>query len=256
MDFARTVALGDGWTRPPDILITQDPNGLALTLGLIVKEVPFLLLMVLAALGQIPQEQSLKTSLSLGHSRVSGWLVSVFPSVYAQIRLPVYVVLAYSMSVVDVALILGPTTPSTLSVQIVKWMGDPDLNMRLTGAAAALLQLALVIFALLVWRLAEWGVKRIGILWIERGVKGLFDGPGRAAGFALGSLTAIFVLFGVGRAHRLVICRVLGISRRAERIYPSKLGASRGECDANTWANLSHRNGRNARFACFCGWLS
>jgi putative thiamine transport system permease protein len=32
----------------------------------------------------------------------------------------VYVVIAYSMSIVDVAVILGPSTPPTLSVQIVK----------------------------------------------------------------------------------------------------------------------------------------
>ncbi|MEE2637365.1 MAG: ABC transporter permease, partial [Acidobacteriota bacterium] len=34
-----------GWDRPPDLLIVQDPSGLALMFGLITKEVPFLLLM-------------------------------------------------------------------------------------------------------------------------------------------------------------------------------------------------------------------
>lgn len=186
-----------GWERPPDLLITQDPWGFALVLGLVVKEVPFLLLMTLAALGQIPHEQRLNTSLSLGHGRVSGWLVSVFPSVYAQIRLPVYVVLAYSMSVVDVALILGPTTPSTLSVQIVGWMGDPDLTKRLTGAAAALLQLGLVLGALLLWRLGEALVRLLGLLWVEQGVKSRFDPAGRAAALGLGLLSALTVLFGL-----------------------------------------------------------
>ena len=41
-----------GWSQPPDLLILNDPLGLALTAGLIAKEVPFLLLMALAALPQ------------------------------------------------------------------------------------------------------------------------------------------------------------------------------------------------------------
>ena len=106
--------------------------------GLTVKEMPFLLLMALAALGQVDGTRKMRVAAALGYGRIGGWLKTVFPAVYAQIRLPVYVVLAYSMSVVDVALILGPSTPPTLSVQIVKWMGDPDLAMRLTAAAAAL----------------------------------------------------------------------------------------------------------------------
>ena len=38
--------------RPPDIVVVNDPMGLTLTLGLVIKEVPFLLLMSLAALPQ------------------------------------------------------------------------------------------------------------------------------------------------------------------------------------------------------------
>ena len=124
-----------GWERPPDLLIVQDSWGLALAAGMIAKEVPFLLLMTLAALGQSDATRSLQVAQALGYGRVTGWLKIVFPQVYAQIRLPVYVVLAYAMSVVDVAVILGPNTPPTLSVQIVRWMGDPDLAMRLQASA-------------------------------------------------------------------------------------------------------------------------
>jgi putative thiamine transport system permease protein len=183
-----------GWARPPDLLIVQDPAGLAMTAGLVTKEVPFLLLMTLAALGQVQQHQRLKTARSLGYDRVTGWLKSVFPAVYRQIRLPVYVVLAYSMSVVDVALILGPTRPPSLSVQIVEWMGDPDLSMRLTAAAAALLQLGLVIGALGLWRLAEIGAACLGRAWIETGQRGGPDPALRIGGIGLGALSAAATL--------------------------------------------------------------
>ena len=43
-----------GWETPPDIALVQGPYGIALTLGLVIKEMPFLLLMTFAALGQIP----------------------------------------------------------------------------------------------------------------------------------------------------------------------------------------------------------
>ena len=39
-----------GWDTPPDLLILNDPMGIALTLGLVAKEVPFLMLMALAIL--------------------------------------------------------------------------------------------------------------------------------------------------------------------------------------------------------------
>ena len=137
-----------GMDRPPDWLVVQDPGGLALIAGLVAKEVPFLLLMSIAALGQTDARRAATVARSLGHGREAGWLRAVFPRLYAQIRLPVYVVLAYSMTVVDVAAILGPTTPPPLSVQIVRWMNDPDLALRLRAAAGAVVQLALVAAAL------------------------------------------------------------------------------------------------------------
>ncbi len=122
-----------GWERPPDLLVVNDPWGVALTLGLVAKEVPFLFLMTLAALGQIDSERRMRVARTLGHDRIAAWFLAVFPAVYAQIRLPVYAVLAFSTSVVDVALILGPSRPSTLAVQILHWTADPDLSQAYCG---------------------------------------------------------------------------------------------------------------------------
>lgn len=186
-----------GWDRPPDLLIVQDTWGLTMTLGLIIKEVPFLLLITLAALGQADAQRSVTISQALGYERVTGWLKTVFPRVYAQIRPPVYVVLAYSMSVVDVAVILGPNTPPSLSVQIVKWMSDPDLAMRLEGAAGALLQLALVVGALVFWRLGEVVVASLGKRWIAAGSRGKFDPVVARMALLAGAVSALTVLLGL-----------------------------------------------------------
>ncbi|MCU0912425.1 MAG: ABC transporter permease subunit [Rhodobacteraceae bacterium] len=188
-----------GWDRPPDLLIVQDPGGLALTLGLVVKEVPFLLLMALAALTQARATERLTLARALGYRRATGWLKTVLPAVYRQIRLPVYAVLAYSMSVVDVALILGPSTPPTLAVQTVRWMADPDLSMRFQAAAAAMLQVMLVLVALALWRLGEAAVAGAGRRWAASGGRGhpAAEALVRGAGLGLGALSATAVLAGL-----------------------------------------------------------
>lgn len=187
-----------GWVRPPDLLIVHDPLGLAMTLGLVTKELPFLLLMTLAALPQTQAPQSRQIAAALGYGRLTGWLKTTFPRVYAQIRLPVYAVLAYSMSVVDVALILGPNTPPPLSVQVMRWMTDPDLALRLPAAAAACLQLALVVGALGVWRLGEYLTARLGRRWIAMGTRGQTEPALHVLSFGLGTICALAILAGLG----------------------------------------------------------
>src|SRR4051812_2284949 len=96
-----------GWARPPDLATVNDPMGLALVLGLMVKEVPFLLLMTVAALNQVRADRTLTVARTMGYGPVTAWGKTVLPLVYPQLRLPVYAVLAFSASVVDMALILG-----------------------------------------------------------------------------------------------------------------------------------------------------
>lgn len=186
-----------GWDQPPDWLIVQDPMGFALIAGLVTKEVPFLLLMTLAALPQVDATRSLTLAQALGYGRVTGWLKTVFPRLYRQIRLPVYVVLAYSMSVVDVAIILGPNTPPTLSVQILRWMSEPDIAMRMQAAAGALVQFGLVLAALIIWRLGEWLVGALGRLSIQKGTRKYAERPLRIAGFTAGAISTLAIVLGL-----------------------------------------------------------
>jgi putative thiamine transport system permease protein len=111
--------------------------------------------MILAALPQTDAQRRLAVAASLGYGRIAGIALTVLPGLYAQIRLPVYAVLAYAMTCVDMAMILGPSLPPSLSVQVAIWAGEPTLTLRGLAAAGALLQLALVIGAIAGWRLAE-----------------------------------------------------------------------------------------------------
>ncbi len=180
-----------GWTAPPDLLILNDPAGLALILGLMAKEVPFLLLMALAALPQTDAQRRLMVAQSLGYGQVWGFALTVLPALYRQLRLPVYAVLTYAMTAVEMALILGPSLPPTLSVQITHWMTDPGLAQRPIAASAALLQLALVCLALLSWHLAERLAKPVLLSMAGRGLRGCaVDAALRGMAWAAGGLLA------------------------------------------------------------------
>ncbi|WP_430511300.1 ABC transporter permease [Pannonibacter phragmitetus] len=147
----RLAAPLTGITRPPDILIPHDPWGLAMVAGLVIKETPFLFLVTLAALPQVDLAGARRLSASFGYGRVAGFVYLLWPALYRQIRFAVYAVIAYSTSVVDVALILGPNLPGTLATRLVDWMNDPDLSVRFLASAGALAQLAVTLLALLVW---------------------------------------------------------------------------------------------------------
>jgi len=156
--IARLASPGlTGWERPPDLLIVQDPWGLSLIAGLVIKEIPFLLLMSLAALPQLDPERRVAMARSLGYRPTLAWWKVVAPSLYPLIRLPVFAVIAYASSVVDVAMILGPTLPPTLAVSILAWFSDPDLDQRFMASAGAILQLGVTATALAIW----WGLERL-----------------------------------------------------------------------------------------------
>jgi putative thiamine transport system permease protein len=154
--LARVVSpWATGWTRPPDILILNDPYGVAMTLGLIAKEVPFLFLMTLAALNRPHIQNYFKAGTGLGYGRMATFFLVVLPQTYPLIRLPMLAVIAYATSVVDVAEILGPTTPRPLAPQLIVWMNDPDLSMRLMASAGALLQLCVSAGAIIAFLILE-----------------------------------------------------------------------------------------------------
>lgn len=159
----------NGLSSPPDVLIVNDYWGLAMSAGLIIKEIPFLLLMSLAALPQIEPDKRVAIARSLGYRPCRAWLMTVVPALYPLIRLPVYAVIAFASATVDVSLILGPSLPHTLSVMVLQWFNDPDLGYRFVAAAGALLQLGVTLGALLLWRLLEGLAAWLGRRWISRG---------------------------------------------------------------------------------------
>lgn len=191
-----------GFTVPPDVATIQDPWGAALVVGLLLKELPFLLIVILAALNQIPVEQQMRAGRALGYGQGIVWVKVIAPQVYRQIRLPLYVVLAFSISVVDMALVLAPTNPPPLAVLAFRWFMSPDIARYMPAAAAAILQLLLAAGLIGLWRLGEQGAARIGLWWTMRGGRGLASEPGLRFAAALG---VIVLVLGFGSLAALAV---------------------------------------------------
>lgn len=176
---------------PPDWQLVPESEGLTLALGLFLKETPFLFIAMVMALAQIKPAPILLMARTLGYRDHIAWVKLVLPRLYPLIRFPVLAVLAYGLSVVDMALILGPRTPATLPVLILRWANDPDIDQRFLAAAAALLQLLLVAAAILLWWLGECVIGHILRHWRTNGAR---DWPKGLAAAGLLVLRGVCVL--------------------------------------------------------------
>jgi len=141
--LARLVAAPLGWAAPPDVATVHDPAGLALIAALVLKEVPFLLWTVVASWRRAGQqavaERQLQIAATMGYGAVRAWWRVLWPQWLPRLALPVAAVWAYGLTVVDMALVLGPTTPPTLAVLAWQWLLDAEPARNAMGAAAALL---------------------------------------------------------------------------------------------------------------------
>lgn len=129
-----------------------DELGLGIVLALIVKEVPFILLMALSVMSQPLIKEKINgyfnVGVSLGYSSISVFFTLILPVLYPQIRLPLLAVLVFAVSNVEIPLILGPNNPSTLAVAVLHWFNHIDLSMRLMASAAAVVQVGVAAVAI------------------------------------------------------------------------------------------------------------
>ncbi|WP_318492478.1 ABC transporter permease [Photobacterium leiognathi] len=173
-------------------LIIQDPYGLGLILVLALKETPFLLLMSISVLKQLNVQQTEQVAASLGYNRAQTWFKCVFPQWLSKLRFAIFAVIAYGVSVVDVAQIVGPTNPPTFAVLVWQWFSDPDLQLMPRTAAGAIMLFALGSLLLAVAFCIEWLLTKGINQWLWSGRKA-FRLPGKSVFVLLVSLTALII---------------------------------------------------------------
>jgi len=181
-----------GFTMPPDWIILNDPAGISLTIALVIKEFPFLIMVTMGALGQLDIKNTLLVGRALGYSKEQIWMKILIPRLYPHLRLSIFAVIAYSLSVVDMAIILGPSSPPSLAVLILKWFNDPDVSFKLLASAGSLFLFVIVLLSILCVYLMEKSAGFFLRPWITNGKRRSFLALFKSVIFFMGICIIIF----------------------------------------------------------------
>lgn len=154
------------WEVPPPWLTVQDPWGLGLIAALTAKELPFLLWAAGTQLlrGDVQHRLAAEHRIAqtLGYTSSRAFWHVVWPQLASRMVWPLLAVLAYGLTVVDMAIVIGPASPPPLAVLAWQWLQDADPEVNAQGAAAgALLAFTVTVCAALAVLLH----KRVAPLW-------------------------------------------------------------------------------------------
>lgn len=223
--MARLVVGGDA---PPQWITVQDPWGVTLTLALALKELPFLLTAGLAVLsrGDAALRAQCRAAASLGHAPGSAFLRVVLPALMRELRWPLVIVFVYGATVVDMALVLGPTQPPTLAVVIWHALNHADPATNAMGLVLTLLLSAALALVLL-------GVALLARPWSGPLRAVLTAGPSPlAAPRRLAAVTGLVSLAILALA--MIVLALLSLAPRWP--YPALLPPA---ADLSAWANVA-----------------
>lgn len=145
--LVRPIAQILTWASPPGWVTVQDPFGLSLALALAIKESWFLLWVLGAVLGEQAVARQMTLARSLGYGRLQAWRHILWPQLLPRLGWPLAAVLAYGLSVVDMAVILGPSNPPTFAVLTWHWLTDASPALQAQGSAAAIAMIFLLFLA-------------------------------------------------------------------------------------------------------------
>ncbi len=104
--------------QPPLSWPFPDKSVVTLTLTLMLKEVCFLLLMLVSQGRQLPLMRWQNQAKSMGYSERRAWWLVVVPSLLPRVWLPLLAIAIYTISVVDIPLLVGPNTPALLAPRV------------------------------------------------------------------------------------------------------------------------------------------
>jgi putative thiamine transport system permease protein len=138
-----------------------------LIIAIVIKEVPFFLLIFSAIGRQLPIKYWLLQGNALGYQDYRCWWFLVFPALLKQSRLALLAATAYTLSVVDVSLLVGPNIPELFAVTVYRWQTSFAVgDQALAFWANALLMILLVVSVFILYaheKLAHIALKAMAI---------------------------------------------------------------------------------------------
>ncbi len=147
------------WQQLPFLTPPVDRYGIGLGLTMALKESAFVLWVIYGLLGEkrLADQATALKSLGYGRWQCLRWLV--LPALLPALGMVLLATTAWSLSVVDVALVLGPGNPPTLAVLAWQWLSQGDELQQAKGALASLLLMAILGgLALVAW--GGWRLQR------------------------------------------------------------------------------------------------
>lgn len=197
-----------GLERPPIGLGGEFEAAFLLIFGLVVKEVPFLLLVAMSQLPEIDPKRWTIVGRTLGYGATEAWIKLVLPQLYRRMRAPIVAVLLFSMANVEMALPLGPSNPPMLPVMALDMLNDPEPFQARLGGALSLLLVVICILAIAIWFAGHRLFGSVVLRWMTKGAHSLAAkamalamtmGAGTIALAALASVAALFLWSIAGR---------------------------------------------------------
>ena len=109
----------------------------------------------LSIAGNLPLKKMINIGASLRYGKFATWILIILPLIYSRIRLPTYAVLVYSISVVDMSLLLAPSLPPPLAVIVINGFNNGDMSNLLPASVGATLQIGLALLAVAIWMIVR-----------------------------------------------------------------------------------------------------
>lgn len=121
-----------------------DRYGIGLGLTLAVKESAFVLWAIYASLPEKDLAQKVTVLRSLGYGRWQALRWLILPAIAPALGAVMLATIAWTLSVVDVALILGPGNPPTLAVLAWQWLSQGDAQQQAKGMLVCVILLVIL----------------------------------------------------------------------------------------------------------------
>lgn len=192
---------GELYRLLPAINPVQDRYGIGLGLVLAVKESGFLLWVCWALLGERQLAEQVVVFKSLGYGRGQCLHHLILPTLMPSLGVALLATTAWTLSVIDVAIIIGPGNPPTLAVLAWQWLNAGEADDQAKGALACLLLLALLLVLAVVTTILWRTSRRYRAHPDGRRRQRFLPLPGRCVGFMLPLSGLLCVVFLAWLAH-------------------------------------------------------
>lgn len=157
--------------------LDHDPWGLSFAVTLAFKESLFLLFVMLPVVFNRKNEVELIVVQSFGRSDFAYWTHVLWPRVLVSIRYPIWMITAFSVGIVDLGIVLGPTNPPPFSLVLWEFFRDPNSDNQFKSLVGSFHLVAILCMVILTWEIFLWIFLRALKMKIYWNTKSLFSIP-------------------------------------------------------------------------------